>query len=213
MPNYAFHGQLVDALLSPAPCLPFLIGAASCGILLRRQISGRWIVLLRIRDTVGCHTFSTAGNTVAPSRSARLIDIQVIACEWMSILTEIFAVLLAASFQKHVLRVVTCGTQEKMPWIATRRIVAMVTNEQPFRNWPVVNFPGQSMCKAALAINAEYAIAASIQASRPFPAPLWVACKKPGDPSMELRKQWFLRHRLNIQQSAPNWEGEICPTT
>ena len=51
-----------------------------------------------------------------------------------------------ASFAHHILRVVFWRSKEKMRWVATRWIVAMMTNKHAARNWAASYFPRDAMC-------------------------------------------------------------------
>lgn len=83
-----------------------------------------------------------------------------------------------ASLLHHVLRIVVCGTYEKVRWVHARSNIATMAHLETFRDWPIVKLPGHTMSQQVsssplsfvAAVNPDVSISIAESATCPFPA-------------------------------------------
>lgn len=78
-----------------------------------------------------------------------------------------------ASLADHIAHVVSQGAQEEMAGPDTSRRVALVQHRQPDRDWTMLQFPGDAMCRDHLALaNVKLTVSIFPATCGPEPAPL-----------------------------------------
>lgn len=89
--------------------------------------------------------------------------------------SSIFRSFASPSFFSHIIKIVFAGSNEKVGGIATKRIVATMTNHFPIQNWSEGNYPSKSVSANVPSVAPENTVTMSRFAALKFPTIIFPA--------------------------------------